>query len=288
MWRRAKSPVPVEKREIASSVELLQHLDERENRLYQGEILTAGGIITSYPAAERFRMLRAKIERANLKEDRYHVLAITSGAPAEGKSLVSVNLARALSIDPSGHTLLIDCDLRKPTVHRFFHFDQAPGLSDVLNNPAMLQHAVQPGGPRLDVLPAGTPIADPTELLERPDLPALLDQLRQQYKYVVLDCPPILLCSEMMALSTIVDGTILVARAWSTPRKLVAEALNMLGKPRVLGLVINDCVDATRHYLNYGYYGYHARDVEESSPKPGNAEDAAIATAAANSTSLRP
>ncbi|MCB0359985.1 MAG: CpsD/CapB family tyrosine-protein kinase, partial [Bdellovibrionales bacterium] len=200
------SPHPTARTIELSAERAARRANQRENRLYEGVILLAEGEIVSPAAAERFRILRAKIERLNLRrENDYHVLAVTSAVAQEGKSVTAVNLARALSIDPEGKTLLIDCDLRRPTAHNYFRIPQEKGLADAIAGEEPLRNVIRPVTSRLDVLTAGTPIADPTQAIERPDLQHFLADLRKSYRYIIVDCPPALLCPEPIRISTIVD-----------------------------------------------------------------------------------
>lgn len=239
--------------------------EERKNRvpdqLHQGIILLQDGQIVNLPASERFRILRAKIERQNLSSKRYYTIAVTSAVPDEGKSVVAVNLARALSIDPMGKTLLIDCDMRKPAVHGFFKISESPGLSDVLVRGLNPESAIYSLTPRLDVLAAGTLLTDPTQAVEQPELVELLASLRERYRYIVIDCPPVLLCPEPITLSSLVDGTLLVVRAWKADKRLVNEAIDIIGRNQIMGLVMNDIIDASRIYDYYGYYGYKSDQI---------------------------
>jgi capsular exopolysaccharide synthesis family protein len=227
--------------------------------LYQGLVLLAEGYIESAPAAERFRILRAKIERLNLGPvQKIKVISVTSALPSEGKSVCAVNLARALSIDPLGKTLLIDCDLRKPTVNRFFRIPRDNGLSDALFARKLSNQQIRSVAPGLDVMTAGTQVVDPAEAIEQPDLEHFIKELRNYYRYIIIDCPPALLCPEPIRISTIADTTILVARAWRTDRSLVRDAVDAIGQHRLLGVVLNDGMDTSRQYLQYGsYYGTH-------------------------------
>lgn len=237
------------------------------SEIYQGLILLAEGYIESMPAAERFRILRAKLERMNLDERRFKVITVTSAVPAEGKSDISVNLARALSIDPLGKTLIIDCDLRKPTVHQFFRVPRENGLSDALFHRKISNRYIKSVAPGLDVITAGTQVVDPTEAIEQPDLASFITQLRDYYRYVIIDCPPVLLCPEPIRLTTLSDTTVLVARAWRTNRKLVREASEAIGPQRILGLVLNDGIDVSGGYLDYGYYGYAGKKLDATPRK---------------------
>lgn len=227
------------------------------NSLYEGIVLLAKGSVTNIAAVERFRMLRAKLERHNLGEKQYHVLAVTSAGPEEGKSIICVNFARALAIDPFGKTLLIDADLRKPTVHQFFGLLPEHGLSDVLTETKSLEAVVRNISPGLDVMTCGNPILDPQQAMEQPLFAALLEELKNRYRYVLIDCPPVLVCSEPITISTIVDTILLVVRAWRTDRRLVEDSVEAIGKSKIMGIVMNDVIDASRQYLDYGYYGYY-------------------------------
>lgn len=231
------------------------------NEIYQGLILLAEGYIESIPAAEKFRILRAKIDRMNLGEDRFKVISVTSAVPSEGKSVTSVNLARALSIDPTGKTLLIDCDLRKPSVHRFFRLTREGGVSDALLTKKISNSYIKSVAPGLDVMTAGTPVVDPAQVIEQPELAQFIEQFRGHYRYIVVDCPPALLCPEPITLSTLTDKTLLVVRAWRTDRRLVREAVNAIGKENLLGVVMNEGMDPAKSYLDYGYYGYYTDEL---------------------------
>lgn len=228
-----------------------------KNEIVQGLIYLAEGYVESPVAAERFRILRAKIERLNLGEKRFKVIAVTSAVPSEGKSVVSVNLSRALSVDPIGKTLLIDCDLRKPSVQQFFRTTREGGLSDALANRRILNKFIRSVAPGLDVITAGTPVLDATETIEQPELATFINQLREYYRYIVIDCPPVLLCPEPIRISLLADATLLVARAWRTNRNLVKEAVEAIGAPKLLGVVLNDTSDASNSYNDHGYYYYY-------------------------------
>lgn len=223
----------------------------------EGQIFLSRGNVTSFPAVERFRMLRAKIERRNLSsKGAYRLIAVTSAVPEEGKSLVAVNLARALSLDPQGKTLIVDCDLRRPTVHSFFGLQRRPGLTDAVYRGVPWDSISNTVAPGVDVITAGSELIDPTQAVERPELPEIFAQMKARYRYVIVDCPPVLLCPEPIPLSLIVDTTVLVVRAWRTDKKLVKDAVEMLGKQKILGVVFNEGEDAAKRYLDYGYYSY--------------------------------
>lgn len=237
--------------------------------LHEGGVFLAGSRAVDYQAAERFRILRARLERSNLKGGEKRVIAVTSAVPEEGKSLIASNLARALALDPRGKTLLIDCDLRKPSVHRYCGIPFSPGLSDALVGNRTVASVIQPVEQGFDVIPSGSPVIDATRAVELPQLPALIDELKKHYRYIVVDCPPALLCPEPLTLSTLVDGTILVVRAWRTQKKLVRDAVQALGRERFLGVIVNDASDSVNDYGYYGYYGYDHRSSGKRGPARG-------------------
>jgi capsular exopolysaccharide synthesis family protein len=232
---------------------------QTKNELTQGLILLAEGYVESAAAAERFRILRAKIERKNLKEGkRTQLIAVTSAVPAEGKSVVAVNLARALSIDPIGRALIIDCDLRKPTVHQFFRLGREGGVSDALYHKKISKSFIHTVAPGLDVMTAGTPVSDAAQAIEQVELPQLLNQLREYYRYIIVDCPPALLCPEPITISSLVDTTLLTVRSWRTDKQLVQDAVEIIGKDKLMGVVLNDAYETSKHYTDYGYYSYQS------------------------------
>lgn len=228
----------------------------RKSTLSDGCVLLSGSVTVDLQASERFRILRTRIERQALAGKRLQVIALSSAIPEEGKSVVSVNLARAFGMDPQGKTLIIDCDLRKPNVHRFFDEMQSPGLSDVLVAGKPIKNVIRSVEPGLDLLSAGSPVVDSTRTIEQPGLALLIDELRKYYRYIIVDCPPVLLCSEPMTLVNLADTSLLVVRSWRTQKKLVREAVNVLGQKTLMGIVLNESTDTLQQYGYYSYYGY--------------------------------
>ncbi len=235
--------------------------------LTDGIILLSGGSTVDLEASERFRMLRAQLDRLSLVSEKTDCIAISSAVPSEGKSLVSTNLARAFASDPSGRTIIVDCDLRKPNAHRFFGESSGPGLSDLLVGGKSIEDVLREVEPGLDLIPAGSPVVDSTRTIESPGLKLLLADLKKKYKHVILDCPPVLMCSEVMHVSQIATSTLLVARAWKTEKTLVLEASKLLKEHSLLGIVLNECADSLRQYGYYGYYGYLGSKGSEGSSK---------------------
>lgn len=190
-------------------------------------------------------------------------LLITSASPGEGKSTIAANLAAAHA-EQRKRTLLVDGDLRRPSVHRRFNITGAVGLSNVLVGGLPWKHALVKSGqlPDLDILPAGAPSPRASDLIGR-GLVEILEQASNDYDMIVLDAPPMLGFAEPLQMATAVDGVIVVTRAGKTNRKAVASVLSTLNRLRanVVGIVLNEVTkEMSDSYYYYGYYGkyYHA------------------------------
>lgn len=183
-------------------------------------------------------------------------IGVTSGGRNEGKSYNSVNLAIAFA-QIGKRVMLIDCDMRLPTVASKLGVKARPGLSDLLVGEARLEEVVRRDVEGVDVLPAGSIPPDPTGLLESPEIERLLEQLRKVYDYIFIDLPPVNTVAEATIISRCVDGFLLVVRHEKTENKEVAEMLRRLRMvgAKLLGFVYNDVpVDDKRYYKKAYYY----------------------------------
>ncbi|MFM2123997.1 MAG: hypothetical protein RL328_448 [Acidobacteriota bacterium] len=221
---------------------------------------------------ESVRTLRNSILLASF-DRRYRSLLVTSAAPSEGKTTTAANLAAAHA-EQGMRTLLIDGDLRRPSVHRNFNISSAVGLSNVLLGEVGWRDAVQniEGVADLDVLPAGPPSRRAGDLVSR-GIVELLEAAVTEYDLVILDAPPLLGFAEPLQMATAVDGVIIVARAGQTSRKAVATVLATLNRLRakVVGLVLNEVhKELSDSYYYYGYYrSYYG---EKNEPKAKHQE----------------
>ena len=209
-------------------------------------------------AAEQYQGLRLTIER--LRRGRtLQVIAVTSPAAGEGKTLTAINLAGALARGgDDARVLLIDADLRRPAVARQLAIaDDAKGLTEVVENAAAtIDSVTQKLKPyNLSVITAGFRSAAVHHILRSPRLEVVLAQARQRYDFVVLDTPPLLPVFDSALLANAVDGVLMVVAANQTPRKLLGEALNLLDPAKVLGIVFNR--DAKPMF---GYYDAYYKD----------------------------
>ena len=218
---------------------------------------------------ESVRTLRNSILLANF-ERRYRSLLVTSAAPSEGKTTTAANLAAAHA-EQGQRTLLIDGDLRRPSVHRNFNIPSVVGLSNVLLGEIPWREALIhiEGREGLDVLPAGPPSRRASELIGR-GLVELLEEASADYDLVVLDAPPLLGFAEPLQMATAVDGVIVVAKAGVTSRKAVASVLATLTRLRakVVGIVLNEVHKSlSDSYYYYGYYRSYYKPVDEEQGK---------------------
>ena len=205
--------------------------------------------------AEQFRTLKSSLLFPASGTPPRSVM-VTSAVPGEGKSFVSANLAINIAQNINEHVLLMDCDIRKPTLHKDFGFGAMPGLSEYLSGKESLSSLLlKTHIEKLSLLPAGTPPSNPTELLSSKKMSHLIDEIRSRYtdRYIIIDTPPPKLASETKVIARQIDKVLVVARYGSTPRELVQDLVNMFGKAKVIGVVFNMC---DRKSGVYGYRGY--------------------------------
>ncbi len=212
----------------------------------------------SSPEAEPYNALRYALEARG--GDDLRAVAVTSPAPGDGKSTTAINLAGALAHRRDCRVLLVDVDLRRPSVAPLLGLAQdadGAGLVDAILDPDLTLEQVVTHLPAFNLwlLPAGTLTDEPFELLRTPRMKELVQQARQQYDFVVLDTSPLLLFPDARILENWVDAFLLVVAAHRTPRKLVEEAVNLLSPAKLVGLVFNgDDRSLSRHYGDaYGY-----------------------------------
>lgn len=216
--------------------------------------------------AEQFRRLRHRLEDLALKR-RTQVVAVTSAASGEGKTMTAVNLAGALAQARGARVLLLDADLRRPRVAETCGLPaDAPGLIAMLRQGQPLRSAVvQVPDTALDVLTCERSRIDPYDVLRSSAFSEALAQARREYRFVVVDTAPVVPVPDSSLLGPLVDGYLVVVAANHTPRKLLGEALNSLEPASVLGLVLNrDPEPLFGYYDTYGqeYFSPRAQPLE--------------------------
>ncbi|GEA30046.1 CpsD/CapB family tyrosine-protein kinase [Clostridium diolis] len=203
--------------------------------------------------SEAYRTLRTNIQYSSFDKT-IKTIVITSAEAAEGKSTVSGNLALSFAQNEK-RVIIVDCDLRKPSVHKNFKLSNLSGLSEVLIGKEDLDNVIQSRNENLDILTSGKIPPNPSEMLSSTAMTNLIQKLGEKYDIVILDSAPLQAVTDAQILSTKADGTILVVRAQRTSRESVIDAKNLLTKvgANILGTVLH-AVENTRGKYYY-YYG---------------------------------
>jgi receptor protein-tyrosine kinase len=203
--------------------------------------------------AEEFRTLRTRLNHLQTLQP-LHTVVVTSPSPAEGKTFTAVNLALAQSHLAETAVLLGDMDLRRPIIHSLFQLDRSPGLSDFLLGQCTFPEALRRvEGMNLYVMPAGTPVKNPLELLNMRQAKALFEELPRVFNWAIFDTPPLLFSADANLLATMADGTVLVVKIGATTFDNVTRAMQSLCENNVLGIVANGA-RASELYSKYTYY----------------------------------
>lgn len=180
----------------------------------------------------------------------------------DGKTTVAASLAISIARSINESSILVDCDLRRPSLGKLFRMESAHiGLREYLEGRASLATTlVKTSVDKLHLMMAGSVPPNPSELISSQRMQLLVEELRgrQDNCYVVLDAPPIHLMPEMVFLRSIVDGVLLVIRSGKTPKPLVLEAMDAIGKGKLLGVVFNGCDEIFKSYSLY-YDSYYRK-----------------------------
>lgn len=217
----------------------------------------------------RYQQLRSTLERG--RPGPRGVVAVTSPAAGDGKTITAINLAGAFAQNPELKVLLVDLDLRRGSevLREYFGLptNLRPGLTDILSKP---ESVVDPilrvkGYPNLSILPRGRLSTNPYELLASRQFGEFVGRARESYHYVILDTPPIMPVPDNTVIADWVDGFVMVVTANRTPKDVLAESLRVIGPEKMIGLVLNQCDPLPERY--YQYYGVYGND------KPGAPQD---------------
>jgi len=205
-------------------------------------------------AAEQYRSLRTRIKHAE-QGRAVRAIVITSPAKGDGKSLTAANLALTMAQEFQERVLLVDGDLRRPSIHHLFGLDDGPGLADVLMGAADLdQVLVTLPEHHLTILPAGAPPGHPAELLGSATMRRVLDTLRGRFDRILMDMPPVAPLADLQIVAPMADGLLMIVRAGVTLKPAIERALAGLDLSKVLGLVLNETGGQTEEdYEGYGY-----------------------------------
>lgn len=208
------------------------------------------------PISEAYRTLRTNIDFSAVDEQ-LQVIVVTSAGPGEGKSTTAANIAVTYA-QADKKVLLIDADLRKPTMHHTFSVSNRRGLTNILTGQALLSEvASEVRIPNLSLLPSGPIPPNPSEMLASKKLAALLDELKRLYDYIIIDTPPALAVTDAQIIASRCDGVVLVIDSGKVKRELAIKAKSNLEhvKARILGVVLNNVDRKNKEAYYYYYYG---------------------------------
>lgn len=242
---------------------------------------TMFGPYMKFASAEAYKLLRTNIMFSFSEEGHGHVIGITSAVQGEGKSSTACNAAYALA-EAGGKVLLLDADLRRPSVANKLGLAGAPGLTNLLvsrwDYKELIQHC--PAAPKLDIITSGDIPPNPSELLGSGRMEQVMETLIQDYDYIIADLPPVTVVSDALAVSKLLHGVILVVRGGVSDRKMLAEALRQmkLVNARILGFVYRENESSNKKYgskyyskyyskYKYGYYSDYAKSAKEQNAK---------------------
>ena len=181
---------------------------------------------------------------------------VTSAAAGDGKTLTAVNLALVLAESYGYRVLLVDADLRRPSIPSVVDLADGCGLSEALRATTEQKVALVPITSRLTLLPAGQPIANSIEALTSPRMRQILDEATTRFDWVILDAPPVGPAADARLLTALVGGTLFVIHAGQSQYPEVQKAIDTIGREQILGVVLNG-VEGSR---DEGYYGVARRD----------------------------
>jgi receptor protein-tyrosine kinase len=205
---------------------------------------------------EQYRRLGAALHHHQLQSGA-RTLMVTSAVAAEGKTLTATNLALTLSHSYQRRVLLVDADLRRPSIHEILRLPNVTGLSDSLRHPDKTGLRFHSISPFLSALTAGRGDSDPMAGLVSDTMNRLLVEAAQQFDWVIVDTPPVALLPDANLLAAMIDTAVLVVSARATPYPLVKRAMDAIGQQRILGVVLNRMARADM-VAAYSYYGYGA------------------------------
>jgi capsular exopolysaccharide synthesis family protein len=239
----------------------LEHVPVRQvgTRGESQSILVAQSAPDSFDA-ESFKSLGARL-RFPKDGKRCRTIMITSAFPGEGKSYVAGNLAAGIALGINEYVLAVDCDLRRPTLHKIFGCGNSEGLHEYLIGKRQLQGLiVRSKIEKLSLVPAGSKTFNPTELFSSAMMRDFLEEIRGRYqdRFIIIDAPPSQVTAEPNILANYVDGIIFVIMAQKSHREAIQSSMENLGRDKILGIFFNGYNKTHTGYYKY-YKNYYKR-----------------------------
>ena len=202
---------------------------------------------------EQYRVLYTQLEQIRIS-NASKIFAITSATQGEGKTITSLNFAYLVSNEFNKKVVLVECDLKRPSMlSQYLETKQQYGLVNFLRGEAELSQVISSfsENKNLSVVPAILNIRDSIQLLESQRMKEMIDLLKKNFDYVILDCPPIIPVADMNVLSKLAEGVLLVVRAGKTKKDIVGKAVKSLKESNLLGIVLNGVAMSSKDYYNY-------------------------------------
>lgn len=249
-------PVPSAQVSVKTETQEIAYSQTRNINVSE-ETLKHNRIVAGFdddPRADLYKILRTKILQ-RMQANNWNVLAVTSPTKGAGKSHTAINLAISIAMDANYSVLLADLDLRNPTIHSYLGVPSEPGLSDYFSGDSSIADLlVHPGLEKLVVLPAGRPVQRSSDLLTTPKMLDLTNELKHRYadRIVVVDLPPLLHTDDAMAFMPNVDACVLVVAEGENNMEDVQNSIQLIGKEKYLGSVLNKAADAKQINQYYG------------------------------------
>lgn len=205
------------------------------------------------PISEQYRLIRSNIQFSSVDRE-IKTIVVTSSEPNEGKSTTAANLSSVLA-QLGKKVILVDVDFRKPTVHYTFNVSNLEGLTSVLKKEIGLDLAiVKTFVPHLDILPCGPIPPNPSELVNSKALEMVIEELKEEYDYIVFDTPPVLAVTDSQIMASKADGVVMVVASGKTNKDRAIKTRDLLetARAKIIGVVVNG-VKATKDQYNYQY-----------------------------------
>lgn len=204
---------------------------------------------------EAYKVARTNLSFSLIKEGCKKMI-FTSSLAGEGKSTTSVNVAITLAQQVNTKVLIIDCDLRKPKVNRFFNLDNTPGLTNFLGGMNHLEEIVQKTEcPDLDAITCGAAVPNPSELLSSVAMASLIKKMEEKYDYIIIDTPPINVVIDALALAGSADGFVIVVKQGYSTKPQLRKTVETLehANAKILGIIINGVQQESKNDYKYHY-----------------------------------
>ena len=245
----AVAPAPASANVQAFEIERLEWVQPEVDLLEQNRIV----VDERSTASAAYKVLRTRVLQ-RMRRNGWKTLAVTGTCPNEGKTLTAINLSINLAWHLTTSVVLVDMDLRNPSVHRYLGIDSRYGVMDYLNGDVPLVRAgVRPGIERLGVIMNDRPVANASELLSSPEMLGLIDEVKRgDDRIAIFDLPPVFAGDDVLAFAPLVDAVLIVLSQGTTKRTTLVALRELLQNVNVIGTVLNRSSERVAPY----YYGY--------------------------------